>query len=77
MHPCAVDQQQQQANELPVKYKFDPKDKFYLAPPMCGLLHYRDGAILSGILEVACLSAGVFGFISESFEDSSFVIVFI
>lgn len=27
MHPCAADQQQQQANELPVKYKFDPKEE--------------------------------------------------
>ncbi|KAI6174804.1 hypothetical protein M3Y97_00962000 [Aphelenchoides bicaudatus] len=56
--------QQQQAGELPAKYRFDPNDKFYLAPPMCSLLHYRHGAILAGALEVACLAGGVFGFIN-------------
>lgn len=63
MYPCATNNQQ--AGELPAKYKFDPNDKFYMAPPMCGLLHYRNGAILAGLLEVACLLGGVFGFISK------------
>ncbi|KAI6203824.1 hypothetical protein M3Y94_00601400 [Aphelenchoides besseyi] len=50
------------ADALPEKFKFDPKDEFYLAPPMCKLLHYREGAILAGILEICCLTAGVFAF---------------
>lgn len=71
MYPCAVDQQQQ-AGELPTKYKFDPNDKFYMAPPMCGLIHYREGALLSGVLEVLCLAGGVYGFISELYFPMNF-----
>jgi hypothetical protein len=62
----ASNPQNQQAEKLPTKYRFDPNDYFYMAPPMCSLLHYRDGAVLAGALEVALLSAGVFGFISKS-----------
>jgi hypothetical protein len=61
----------QQADPLPEKYRFDPNDDFYLAPPMCGLLHYKNGAVLAGILEVLCLIAGVFAFASKA---SSFII---
>lgn len=64
MYPCALDSRQN--DELPKKYRFDPNDKFYMAPPMCSLIHYRDGAVLAGVLEVVCLGAGVFGFISRT-----------
>ncbi|KAI6208587.1 hypothetical protein M3Y96_00130900 [Aphelenchoides besseyi] len=58
------------ADALPEKFKFDPKDEFYLAPPMCKLLHYREGAILAGILEICCLTAGVFAFTKTCVQTS-------
>uniref|UniRef100_A0A914YRP2 Uncharacterized protein n=1 Tax=Panagrolaimus superbus TaxID=310955 RepID=A0A914YRP2_9BILA len=36
-------------------YVFDQYDKFYMAPPTAGLLHYRTAAIICGIAEVAVL----------------------
>ena len=54
------------ADQMPKKFRFDPNDEFYKAPPMCSLLHYRDGAILAGVAEVFLLLAGVFAFASKS-----------
>lgn len=41
--------------ESPTKYQFDPDDEFYMAPQACQFLHYRDAAVLVGILEVLLL----------------------
>ena len=40
-------------------YQFDPNDDFYMAPPACQFLHYRDAAFLVGILEVILLAGAV------------------
>lgn len=49
----------------PSKFRFDPNDVFYLCPPMCNLLHYRHGAVLAGLAEVALSVLAVFAFMSE------------
>ncbi|KAI1728243.1 hypothetical protein DdX_00408 [Ditylenchus destructor] len=58
--------QVKQEDEGPMgeKFHFDPNDDFYLAPPMCQLMHYRHAAVVVGILEVLLLSAGTFAFMN-------------
>jgi len=40
-------------------YQFDPDEDFYMAPPACQFLHYRDAAVLVGIVEVLLLAGSV------------------
>lgn len=51
----------------PKPYKFDPKDEFYLCPPMCGLIHYRVAAVIAGLTEIFLLGLTVLAFSSKHF----------
>uniref|UniRef100_A0A183CGR2 MARVEL domain-containing protein n=1 Tax=Globodera pallida TaxID=36090 RepID=A0A183CGR2_GLOPA len=47
-------------DEPPAPYQFDPNEDFYLAPPTCQFLHYRDAAVLVGIVEVLLLICALY-----------------
>ncbi|KAL3125701.1 hypothetical protein niasHT_009788 [Heterodera trifolii] len=47
-------------DEPPAPYQFDPNDEFYLAPPTCQFLHYRDAAVVVGIVEILLLTGTFF-----------------
>uniref|UniRef100_A0A7E4V0M9 MARVEL domain-containing protein n=1 Tax=Panagrellus redivivus TaxID=6233 RepID=A0A7E4V0M9_PANRE len=44
----------------PAPFVFDPNDKFYMAPPAAGLLHYRTAAMWAGVLEVLLMIGASF-----------------
>uniref|UniRef100_A0A915NG15 Uncharacterized protein n=1 Tax=Meloidogyne javanica TaxID=6303 RepID=A0A915NG15_MELJA len=45
----------------PSFYQYDPDDEFYMAPPTCQFLHYRDAAVIVGIFEVLMITGTLFG----------------
>uniref|UniRef100_A0A1I8BAI3 DUF4203 domain-containing protein n=1 Tax=Meloidogyne hapla TaxID=6305 RepID=A0A1I8BAI3_MELHA len=45
----------------PSFYQYDPDDEFYMAPPTCQFLHYRDAAVMVGIFEVLMIAGTLFG----------------
>ncbi|VDK67450.1 unnamed protein product [Onchocerca ochengi] len=46
-------------------FVYDKDDEFYLAPAVCHLMHYRNAAVLCGILEIILLILAVFAFLSK------------
>ncbi|KAF7633342.1 hypothetical protein Mgra_00007224 [Meloidogyne graminicola] len=45
----------------PSFYQYNQNDEFYMAPPTCQFLHYRDAAVMVGIFEVLMIAGTLFG----------------
>uniref|UniRef100_A0A915PV06 Uncharacterized protein n=1 Tax=Setaria digitata TaxID=48799 RepID=A0A915PV06_9BILA len=52
------------------KFVYDKDDEFYMAPPVCYLMHYRDAAVLCGIIEILLLVVAILAFLNLRLEKA-------
>ncbi|CAD5206113.1 unnamed protein product [Bursaphelenchus okinawaensis] len=52
------------SSSMTAKYRFNVNDRFYLCAPLCGLIHYRYGAIIAGLGEIVTLGLAVASFVN-------------
>ncbi|OZC12721.1 hypothetical protein X798_00353 [Onchocerca flexuosa] len=52
-------------------FVYDKDDEFYLAPAVCHLMHYRNAAVLGGILEIVLLILAVLAFLNLELENAN------
>ncbi|VDN31935.1 unnamed protein product [Gongylonema pulchrum] len=52
-------------------FVFDKDDAFYMAPAVARLMHYRNAAVLCGLIEITILIVTIFGFFSLQLEKGN------